>query len=179
MYHIQEDKRAQKSAGLILRAMQHCMREKPYEAITITDICQASTVSRATFYRLFDRKDDVIFWGLDLFFEDFCAHIEGHSICEKLEFYFAAWMKNPDMLDLIVIIHREDIAYENYRKRVGLLEQHFMNMPISDHHIMILSAIMTSLLTGWAQSGKKETPAELVDIFLRVIGDLNACFTTG
>ena len=177
MYHIQEDKRAQKSAVLILQALMQCMQDKRYEAITITDICQASTVSRATFYRLFDRKDDVISWGLDLFCTDFCTHLEGQSIREKLESYFAAWMSNPVMLDLIVIIHREDIPYESYRKRVDMLEHDFMNMELSDHHVMILSAIVTSLLTNWAQSGKKEKPAELVDIFIKVIGDLNACFT--
>lgn len=106
----------------------------------------------------------MISWGLDLFCTDFCTHLEGQSIREKLESYFAAWMSNPVMLDLIVIIHREDIPYESYRKRVDMLEHYFMNMELSDHHVMILSAIVTSLLTNWAQSGKKEKPAELVDI---------------
>lgn len=176
MYHIQPDKRAQKSAALILEGLQRCMADKRYESVTITDICMSSTVSRATFYRLFDTKDDVISWGMDLFIADFCTRISGRSMREKLESYFAAWMANPDLLDLITVIRREDISRENRRKRIRLLEQHFMMMSLSDHHVMILAAAMVSLLTDWTQSGRKESPAELTDVFMRVIGDLNACF---
>lgn len=177
MYHIQEDKRAQKSATLILEALQECLKEKDYDSITISDICRTSTVSRATFYRLFDCKDDVISWGLDVFFESFCVSLQGRSIRETLEAYFAAWMENPEVLDLVIRIHREDIPYASYRKRVDLTEQYFMKMPMSDEHIVILSAVITSLLTNWARSGKRETPAALVDVLMRVIGDLNACFS--
>ena len=51
MYHIVNDKRAYASSRLVRDALFELVKEKPYDKITISDICRESTVSRATFYR--------------------------------------------------------------------------------------------------------------------------------
>ena len=60
MYHIKPDKRSQTSAKLICDAMLRCLDEKPFSEITIVDLQKESTVGRSTFYRLFDRTEDVL-----------------------------------------------------------------------------------------------------------------------
>lgn len=60
MYHIKPDKRSKTSAKLICNAMLHCLDEKPFSEITIVDLQKESTVGRSTFYRLFDRTQDVL-----------------------------------------------------------------------------------------------------------------------
>lgn len=179
MYHIQEDKRAQKSAALVLQALRQCLGEKDYDAVTISDICRVSTVSRATFYRLFDCKDDVLAWGLDIFFENFCTNIQGRSIREKLESYLAAWMGNPQALELAIRIQRRDVPDASYHKRVSLMERYFVEMELTATHVAVLSSAMTALLTTWVRTGRKETPDELAEAFLSVLRDLNGCFSKG
>lgn len=46
MYHISNDKRAQKSAQLIGNGMLNCLEHKEFGEITIAEIQRASTVSR-------------------------------------------------------------------------------------------------------------------------------------
>ena len=48
MYHIKQDKRAKASVELICVGLAECLREKPYDKISISDVQRASTVSRST-----------------------------------------------------------------------------------------------------------------------------------
>lgn len=60
MYHIKEDKRAKASVELICGGLKRCLKEKSFESVTISDIQRVSGVSRSTFYRNFDRMEDVL-----------------------------------------------------------------------------------------------------------------------
>ena len=118
-------------------------------------------------------------WGLDIFFENFCTNIRGRSIREKLESYLAAWMGNPQALELVIRIQRRDVPDASYQKRVSLMERYFVEMELTATHVAILSSAVTALLTTWVRTGRKETPAELTEVFLGVLRDLNSCFATG
>ena len=60
MYHIKNDKRAYASVELICSSLLELLETTPFEQITISDIQRMSTVSRSTFYRNFDRIEDVL-----------------------------------------------------------------------------------------------------------------------
>ena len=172
MYHIANDKRARASAGLVLDALEECLKQKNYDLITITDVCRVSTVSRATFYRLFDNMDDVLAYKIELFEEEFESEIEGKDIREIMESFLSRWMEHPEALDILIHIHREDILYECHRKRAENISRHFLKTEVTEFHISILTQILISVLTTWARNGKKETPAEMVDILQKVLNDL-------
>ncbi len=60
MYHIGNDIRQEKSAVLIMGALQTLQTKQPKHKVSITELCNESGVSRSTFYRLFDTVDDVV-----------------------------------------------------------------------------------------------------------------------
>lgn len=70
MYHIKEDKRAKASVELICDGLKRCLKEKSFESVTISDIQRVSGVSRSTFYRNFDRIEDVLALMCDRVFEE-------------------------------------------------------------------------------------------------------------
>ncbi len=70
MYHIKEDKRAKASVELICDGLKRCLKEKSFESVTISDIQRVSGVSRSTFYRNFDRMEDVLALMCDRVFEE-------------------------------------------------------------------------------------------------------------
>ena len=49
MYHIKDDKRCEKSTELIISSVMELTKEKTLNEITISDVQERSTVSRATF----------------------------------------------------------------------------------------------------------------------------------
>ena len=60
MYHISKDKRAIASAERIAEGLISCSKQFSFTEITIPILLEKSSVSRATFYRLFDRIEDVL-----------------------------------------------------------------------------------------------------------------------
>lgn len=102
MYHIKQDKRAQTSVELICTGLKQCLREKSFENITISDIQRISGVSRSTFYRNFDRIEDVLALMCDRVFEE--AFSSGYAnISESV---FRTWFRHADMIETVVSIGR-------------------------------------------------------------------------
>lgn len=172
MFHIAKDKRSKTSAKLVSDALDRCLKEKSYEQITISDVCRESTISRATFYRLFDNMDDVLSYQIEALENEFQAKTIGKRPRVIMEEFIGYWMAQPDFLDIIIRIHREDILYECHRRRAADLSRYFIKVEPTEYHISILTQILISTLTTWAKTGKKESPSEIVDILKRVAGDL-------
>jgi AcrR family transcriptional regulator len=55
------NRQVERTKSWIFDALMLLMDEKPYNKITVSDICERAGIARPTFYRNFDDKDDVIF----------------------------------------------------------------------------------------------------------------------
>ncbi len=87
MYHISDNKRRIESAELLSDALFKILEHKPYEEITITDLQKSSSVSRSTFYRLFDNIDDIFHYQLDMIFstlKEELLHIDHKDLLDFL-----------------------------------------------------------------------------------------------
>lgn len=65
MFHIKNDKRSQSSAQAIYQGLISLSKQRPFNSITVSAICEESKVSRATFYRNFDIIEDIFMWRID------------------------------------------------------------------------------------------------------------------
>jgi AcrR family transcriptional regulator len=54
-------KQVQRTRSWIFEAVVLLMDEKPYGKITVSDICEKAGIARATFYRYYNDKDDIVF----------------------------------------------------------------------------------------------------------------------
>lgn len=178
MYHIKGDKRSQTSARLIAQAFEDCLAEKDYRRITITDIQKRSTVSRSTFYRLFDSMDDVVAYLCDRSFEDVTSQIRElgyNGLAQLARLFTQCWMERRALLSLIVSIQREDILYDAYRKQIGIVRDRIRDDAIrerfSGYHISLLASIMAETLLMWHKSGAEQSPEEIVDMLDTVLSD--------
>ena len=185
MYHIKSDKRSQTSAILITNAFKKCLEYKDYSEITITDIQRESTVSRSTFYRLFDCMDDVVIYLCDKTFEHV---IEEFQFSEHKDLYTIAllfvtnWMKEDKILQLAISIHREDILFNCHMKHFEeihtIVKENSPNNYFSSYHISFLCSMMVGTLSTWIKEGKKENPTELVQCISYVLDDFYHLMTS-
>ena len=172
MYHIKDDKRSKTSAALICEGLNQCLKEKTFSKITITDVQQASTVGRATFYRNFDSLADVLTYQCDLVFEQlFEIHEkkQTQSVDELMFFFIDSWMKQNILLEAIVSSNRTDILYDVYRSKTDKFKKQLsINIVMSEEQLDFLVAIATSCLAGilivWIQHGKKESAKQLLKV---------------
>ena len=166
MYHIKEDKRARASVKLICDGLRRCLKEKSFESITISDIQRVSGVSRSTFYRNFDRMEDVLALMCDGVFEEALAS-DYANISEAV---FRTWFRHADMIEAVVGIGRGDMLYASLRRCWEKLRP---DIPVPggsamlDYFVSIIASSMMGIMITWVERGKKENEEELKGMILQ------------
>ena len=180
MYHIKDDKRARKSAELVVQAMKDCLAVHGFEDLTITELCNVSTISRATFYRLFDNIEDVVAYQCELFAVSFSEELKGQTIDQLQLSFFKKWIENIGLLKLIVSLRRTDIIYDCHQRHWEELQEnlffHDLKMTLSDYHMAMLTYILVGALIVWCEHGCKESPEELVSSLRTAVKDISVLF---
>lgn len=172
MYHISKDKRAIQSSELIFKGLLECIKKKPFDQITVSDLQKVSGVARTTFYRAFDNISDVLYWKCDTCFYEVLGNYRPNPFQGELELarhYFEYWINHSDILELLMQIGRQDIIYACHMKNADILQQRFGNLPginmkHGNYFIAIRTGFTISILTVWLKGGRKESADELVQI---------------
>lgn len=185
MYHIKEDKRAQKSAELIYEGLSALMEKKEYDRITITDIQEASTVGRATFYRNFDNVADVLYWQCDIHYKEcMTGYLEQTGNMDDpyhfLKYFFDYWIKegNSKILEQIISIGHYDIIFSchfNSSKILNVIDptKPGNNTEFYKYYMSGLIGAFVGFLITWISNGKTLTSDELIEMMM-AYGDDNA-----
>lgn len=182
MYHIKEDKRSKKSLNLILQAFDRCLEIHPFKDMTITEVCHESTVSRATFYRLFDNLEDIIIYKCELLAEEFSKSIAGCSVYEVQSKFFSKWMDNISLLKIIEELHRTEIIYDCHQKYMKQLQTDNQYAGLSneftEYHFAILTSTLVASLIIWCNHGCKENADQLVTSINAAMTDIATLFAS-
>lgn len=179
MYHISNDKRAQKSAQLIGNGMLNCLEHKEFGEITIAEIQRASTVSRATFYRLFDNTADVISYLCDGVFEQaeqIYHQKDLHTVEETTLVFIQVWMENKKLLQAVIDSNRMDFIFQSHMKYLAPRKEDFLQSseldePQLNYLMTTLTACTAAFLTAWLKNGAKESAQQLRQ-------HIKTCYTT-
>ena len=168
MYHVSDDVRVQKSAKLICEGLGKCMEEKPFDKIKISDIYEKSFVSRATFYRLFDSKTDVLSYECDKLMSERAQTVEHADFSNKLDlaiYSINLWLSHKTLIKAIVENHLYWILYETHRKNADILKKIY-NLPYSDekqldYFVANLTSLICCTLSVYFMHGANEPIEEV------------------
>lgn len=173
MYHIKQDKRAEKSVELICDGLMKCLEEKNINDITVSDIQRSSTVSRSTFYRNFDGIDDVLSLMCDRCFEEaFASGLETVS-----EAVFRKWFEYGTLLEAVVQIRRTDILFNSLRRSAAhlpALQGIIDAADFGDYLISIITSTMAGIFVTWIEHGRQDSEQELMNKVKKSFGTLTA-----
>ena len=169
MYHIPNDKRAQRSAEALCVGLLDCLEHKSYTDVTVQDLSMASGVSRATFYRLFDNISDIFLWKCDSIMTTMLERAqrnEGNDITSALEEFVAVWIANRTLLEALIRSDRTQILYEVHEKHTQEIKDIFIsgsgaNDLQAEYLSSILAAIIPAVFRVWVQH--PEEPMVIVD----------------
>lgn len=175
MYHIKNDKRAHNSARLISEGLAECLKRKEFDKISISDIQKQSSVSRATFYRLFDNIQDVIDYQCDSFFLEFLnTHAPSISkFSDLLPALTAYLVEHAEYFELLRQNNSLRCLYKSHNKL-----QHettsFLDLPIQsetemDYYNTLFITIITSISIVWTEHKGKDSPELLSKIIHNVL----------
>lgn len=178
MYHIKDDKRAKTSAELICRALARCLETSPWEELSITRVCREATVSRATFYRLFDRLEDVAAYSHELLSQRFLSRLNEFPPEEILTYVFQDGMDRCAHMETLMRTRQDDILRDFFLRHQATLRHALTltcpQLEVTDYHCAVLSSALSGMLLHWFRHGKQETAAQMAEIFRRTLRDLSA-----
>ncbi|MBR2522471.1 MAG: TetR/AcrR family transcriptional regulator [Coriobacteriales bacterium] len=180
MYHISKDARARKSATLICNAVLELAQTKKLDYINVSDIQKQSTVSRSTFYRLFDNIMDVLAYMCDQMVDATTRkadEIFESSRREAMLSIISNGMENSALLQVLVENNHVDILYRSYLKHAeDIVKQVDSDLTTDDavaqYLIHDMPIFVSSMFHTWVSRGQRETPEELYEIFKK-------CFSYG
>lgn len=189
MYHISHDKRAQTSAQMISKGLYICLKNKNINEISVTDICIESKVSRATFYRLFDTSIDILKWSCDNTYKNMVSYIFQHSVTFEPRLAMHYMIDHSEGIEMAVQCHRNDIIQNSLQKYLSpiiselLLITKGTNMTEKEKNYLTNMFIgsMTSMLSYWIQTGRKEKEKqlhELIFTFSKILQHVSLSMTS-
>lgn len=169
MYHISNDKRSRRSAELIWQGMEQCLQEKSFSKLRISDINQASYVSRATFYRLFDSLQDVLAYECDQIYSQLAVAAKNTCFSSKEKFFLLLiekWMAQDILIKTLVENNLLNLLYETHLKNRELMNMLFLKDAAvppqeADYLVSLLANIIPAAMQVWYLHGKTEPPSEV------------------
>jgi len=110
----ERDLRIKRSRGLIYDALVRLLEDMEYKDITIKDITGEAAVSRPTFYRLYQNKDEILLKYLDEIFEEFFSSILDNLRKERNHDVLGRGLFNKwkDNRDFFVALKKADLLFK-------------------------------------------------------------------
>ncbi|MGE7837392.1 TetR/AcrR family transcriptional regulator [Viridibacillus arvi] len=165
---------AEQSKKWLCNAMLELLQEKPYNKITITEICDKAGLVRKTFYRHFTSKESVLVTVIDLMFEEFYEYIQDQEMGanEMPLAYFTFWEKHKKFLHILIqnqlyaLLNDQYVHYLEEMAHIVGGKRAYLSELEKDYMRTMLAAGLWSLLKKWILRDCSETPEEMARMTL-------------
>jgi len=148
---------------------------KNYDDITVKEICDNSKVSRMTFYRFYNNKDDVLIEYTDERFADFFSIVQNIPNIDDERFLLEALKyidKYKVSINYLIRAHREFLLLEqfnSYAKYLAAKYQNTLDITITEDGIRLLTGGFLNFIMQWIISEPNKTPEEMFKRITSVI----------
>ncbi|MCD7954707.1 MAG: TetR/AcrR family transcriptional regulator [Lachnospiraceae bacterium] len=144
----------------ITNSLIRLMEKTAFEDITITELVNDAGVSRASFYRNFESKKDILTQYLRALMREWGEDFESHNdITYFSESLLLHYYKNKDFYLLLYKHRMSDLVFETIRWATRIDES-------SNHIERYTKSAVAGLLFGsvdeWMRQGMQETPEEIL-----------------
>lgn len=164
---IEPEKYTMSAVNLIIEALFELMKKDSYDKISITSIAKKADVSRLSYYRNFQTKEDIVLSFFEQEFNKFSIEISSWNETEisfrhLIRTSFSYWGKRAERIRLLIRDDQVYLIYISFNKYSHiLLEQYKNKFDLSFWQTKFLEGGILIVLLEWIQNGCKETPNEI------------------
>ncbi|MCK5388129.1 MAG: TetR/AcrR family transcriptional regulator [Candidatus Izimaplasma sp.] len=171
------DMRVKYTREWTFEALYRLLEVKKYEDIKISEIIKKAGISRATFYRNFSTKDDIVKIKVRVFFEDFINSVFEHYAAGYsgdeiylIQFFFKRIDEEEKLVDTVIKTKLEYLMVNGILELINIRREQFysivkMNKKAETYTMEIVASSAWTLLSRWHRSGKEESSSELSNIY--------------
>jgi AcrR family transcriptional regulator len=176
------DARVRRTRDALGDALVALMQEKPFDTITVQDVLDRAKVGRSTFYSHYSDKDDLLMSDAEEFFESVAMMLSVRGDTSDRVFpvreFFGHIIEAKQFVDALVSAGKMN---DNMELARGLfargIERRLSELPkgrgISENERPAIAfahaGALIALLTWWVDRGMKQTPAEMDQLFHRLV----------
>ena len=178
MYNTSQNPQVQYSLPQLTRGLFYHLQHKPLNEITVTQICQQAGLTRRTFYRNCENKEDLILYACDKLIETLLADVDYSSTNAPAMYlrFFCFWYNHRVFLQSIYqsgLYHLFRDRFEsvcNQRTRFPLQDEALQTQPEPERSRHFNNAFLlgglTSMLCEWTREEFLSSSQSLVDSVL-------------
>ena len=176
------DARVRRTRDALGDALVALMQKKAFETITVQDVLDRAHVSRSTFYSHYSDKDDLLMSDAEEFFESISMALSVHGdksdrVFPVKEFFTHLSDVQPFFKALVKsgrFQENMDLARGHFARGI---ERRLSELPggqaIPANQLSAIAfthaGALLSLLTWWLDRGMREQPAEMDELFHRMV----------
>lgn len=147
-----------------------------YDDVTISDLCRKAGLSRKIFYRLFERKADVLYALIDHTLMEASTYIPDESVGPGgLHQFFAFWRTQGDLLDVLQNINNSFILTDRAIRFV-LNENaevvHTFGADVGKFGLETIMFYLTGIFTlvlAWHKQGYNHSVDEMSELLMNLL----------
>ena len=146
----------------ITGALLKLMENVPFCDISISQICNEAGVGRASFYRNFVNKEEVISNHLQKLLDSWAKHYESGEKNNFIEALFEHYWENRN---LCLLLYKHDLSYltlDSIKKACGPKEE---QPNIVAYTTAYVSYGLFGWINEWFKRGMQETTSEMANLF--------------
>jgi len=165
---------AERSKKWLCDALLELLQEKPYNSITITEICDKAGLVRKTFYRHFTSKESVLVAVIDLMFQEFFEYISDNNIGpDQMPLaYFTYWEQHNVFLHILIqnqlfgLLNDQYVLYLEAMEHIIGTKHEYQREIEKEYMRTMMAAGLWSILKKWIIRGCTESKEEMARMTL-------------
>ena len=145
-------------------ALIKLLEEKPLEQITVPEITSLAGVGRATYFRHFSKKEDLVTFKLTRLLERWKeenAHLNVYR--ENRDRVYAYFTFHAQIRDLLLLIYHRGLLFTVYNSFFQTMLPESSNRQ-GDFEIHFFASGVLGMVQEWAKNGFQESPEELTEL---------------
>lgn len=172
------DLRIQHTIAWTYEALLALLKKHGFNDITVSKIIEKAGISRATFYRHFKSKEDIIRVKTSLFFSSFEEEIASYYMkfdeedeIFLIHHFFQKIGEESKLVHLVMEANLEGIMIDGIRNIINTQKDQFYSLIPSDdkteeYTIDLVALSAWGLIARWMKNGQKESTKELSKIYI-------------
>ena len=176
------DARVRRTRDALGDALISLMQEKPFDTITVQDVLDRAHVSRSTFYSHYSDKDDLLMSDAEEFFEALSTALSAHNDKSDRVFPVKEFFTH---LAEVQPFYKALVKSGKFQENMELARGHFARgierrlaelprgraIPANELPAIAFThaGALLSLLTWWLDRGMREPPAQMDELFHRMV----------
>lgn len=176
------DARVRRTRDALGDALIALMQEKPFDAITVQDVLDRAHVGRSTFYSHYSDKDDLLMSDADEFYERVAMGLSAQGDTSERVFPVREFLSHiAEARQFVNALSSSGKMQENLELARGHfargIERRLAELPrgqsISESERPAIAfahaGALLSLMTWWIDRGMLQSPAEMDELFHRLV----------